>query len=633
MNLVAVESVAKQFDEKPLFTDVTFGIEAGERVGVIGVNGSGKSTLLRIVAGVEPPDAGRIVTRSAATIAYLPQNPPMDPEQTVLDYLFASDDPRMHLIRDYEAVVAGLHDDPTVPNLLSRLDALSEQIEAAGGWDAERQAREILTRLGIADVAQQLGSLSGGQRRRVALAAALMQPADLLILDEPTNHIDADTVAWLEQFLGRTSAAVLLVTHDRYFLDRLVSRIVEVDHGQVRFYVGGYFQFLTAKAEQAEIQRADAGRYKSILRKELAWLQRGARARSTKQKARIERIEELQDQAPERAQEELAFTVRSPQRLGKRVLEAKGVTKTFDARVVLRDASLTLGRGDRLGLVGPNGSGKTTLLNLLSGRIQPDSGAILQGDTVRLAYYDQESAGLDDRLRGIDYLAEAAPLVQSANGALITAGAMLERFLFPPAAQWTRIASLSGGERRRLYLLRTLIFGPNVLLLDEPTNDLDIQTLSILEDYLDDFDGTLVIASHDRYFLDRTVNQIVALDGTGALESYAGGYTAYVEERKRREAARQAARPKPSAPAPAQRPKAERPRTLTFKEQRELADLETRIAALEAQQRHLNSAIADAAGDYEELRRHSEALAQISVELEAAVERWAELSTIAINSE
>src|SRR5919205_2570149 len=343
MNLVAVESVAKQFDEKPLFTGVTFGIEAGERVGVIGVNGSGKSTLLRIVAGVEAPDAGRIVTRSGATIAYLPQNPPMEPGQTVLDYLFASDDPRMRLIRDYEAIVAGLHDDPADQNLLSRLDALSEQIEAAGGWDAERQAREILTRLGISDVAQQLGSLSGGQRRRVALAAALMQPADLLILDEPTNHIDADTVAWLEQFLGRTSAAVLLVTHDRYFLDRLVSRLIEVDHGQVRFYVGGYFQFLTAKAEQAEIQRADAGRYKSILRKELAWLQRGARARSTKQKARIERIEELRDQAPERAQEELAFTVRSPQRLGKRVLDAKGVTKTFDARVVLRDASLTLG--------------------------------------------------------------------------------------------------------------------------------------------------------------------------------------------------------------------------------------------------------------------------------------------------
>ncbi len=628
MHLVAVESIAKQFDEKPLFSGVTFGVETGERVGVIGVNGSGKSTLLRILAGVETPDEGRVVARSGARIAYLPQNPAMAAEQTVLDYLFASDDPRMRLVRDYEAAVASLHNAPDDESLLDQLHDLSEQIELVGAWDAERQAREILTRLGIVDFSQQLGNLSGGQRRRVALAATLMQPADLLILDEPSNHIDADTVAWLEQFLGRATAAVLLVTHDRYFLDRLVSRVIEVDRGQVRYYDGGYFQFLTAKAERAETQKAGAARYKSVLRKELAWLQRGARARSTKQKARIERIGELQARAPAETDAELVFTVRSPQRLGKRVLEVEGLTKVFDGRTVLRDVGLTIGRGERLGIVGPNGIGKSTLLNLLSGRIAPDAGTIIQGETVRLAYYDQESAGLDERMRVIDYLADAAQLIQGPDGALLTAGAMLERFLFPPSAQWAHIGSLSGGERRRLYLLRTLVFGPNVLLLDEPTNDLDIQTLTILEDYLEDFDGSLVIASHDRYFLDRTVNQILALDGSGSVEGYAGGYTAYAEERKRREATRRVSKPKSPAP-PAPRPKQERARGLTFKQQRELAELEIRIAQLEEQQARLNAAIASLGDDYEELHRSSEALAQTTVDLEAAVDRWAELSMIA----
>ena len=628
MHLLTIEAISKQFGETPLFTGVSFGLDAGERAGIIGVNGSGKSTLLRIVAGVETPDGGRVVARGDAHIAYLPQNPEMRPDQTVLDYLFGSDDPRMALIREYQAVVDALARAPADPGLLGRMNDLAERIEVAGAWDVEREAREILTRVGITDTTQRLGTLSGGQRRRVALAATLLQAADLLILDEPTNHIDADTIAWLETLLARRPVAVLLVTHDRYFLDRLVTRTIEIDRSGVHQYEGGYEAYLAATAQRAETERADAARYVSIMRKELAWLGRGARGRGTKQKARIERIGELQAGTPRGDDDELAFTVKSAQRLGKRVLDVEHAARSFDGRRVFEDVSLSLVRGDRLGIVGPNGSGKTTLLNLLAGRLEPDVGAVRRGETVHLAYYDQESAGLNERMRVIDYLKEAAELVQTVEGALVTASALLERFLFPSNVQWKQIASLSGGERRRLYLLRTLLFGPNVLLLDEPTNDLDLQTLAILEDYLDGFDGTLIVASHDRYFLDRTVNQILAMEPGGTATSYAGDYTAYAEERRRREAATKVEPSKKAAPL-SPRPASTRPRTLTFREQRELAAIEERIMQLEDEQKQLNAALAAGAGGYAELHRDAERLAGIAVELEAAVERWAELSSIA----
>ncbi len=556
MNLVSVESVSKQYNETPLFTDVSFGIAAGERVGVIGVNGSGKSTLLKIVAGDETPDTGRIVARNDARVVYLPQNPIMDETQTALDYLFAGDDPRVRLIRAYEDVTAQLQASPNDTTLLGRMAELSEQIDLAGAWDVEREAHEVLARLGVTATQQRLGTLSGGQRRRVAMARALMEHADLLILDEPTNHIDADTIAWLEAFLKRSNTAVFLITHDRYFLDRLVTRLIEIERGKVYQYEGGYSRYLLEKAQRADQAVADAQRYTSIMRKELAWMQRGAQARTTKQQARIDRFETMQANAPEQAQAGLAFTVKSPQRLGKRVIEIEGLHKAWGEHVVLDDLTKTLVRGDRVGIVGPNGSGKSTLLNMLAGRITPDRGEIVIGDTVRMAYFDQESTGLDERMRVIDYLNEAAPLIETLDGSVVGAATMLERFLFPSSTQAKLIGSLSGGERRRLFLLRTLIFGPNVLVLDEPTNDLDIQTLAILEDYLDGFDGTLIIASHDRYFLDRTVNQVMAFEGNGQVSEYAGDYTAYAAERARRQAARMPD-PKPQravqAPTPPRR--------------------------------------------------------------------------------
>ncbi len=630
MHLLSIEAITKQWGETPLFTDVSFGMAAGERIGVIGANGAGKSTLLRIVAGVESADAGRIVMRAAARAAYLPQNPVMPADQTVLDYVFGADDPRMGLIREHQAIVDRLQAGSADVQLVARLQVLDDEIEVAGAWDVEREAREILTRLQIDDTEGRLGALSGGQRRRVALASTLMQPADLLILDEPTNHLDADTVAWLETLLTRRDVALLMVTHDRYFLDRLVSGTIEVDRGHVFFYDGGYAAFLAARAERAETQRADAARYKSILRKELAWLERGARARSTKQKARIDRIEVLQANEPRDRDAELDMGVSGPQRLGKRVLELGAVNKTFGDRVVLRDLTLTLERGDRIGIVGPNGSGKSTLLNLLAGKLEPDTGTIVRGETVRLGYYDQESAGLDDRLRVDEYLDEAAALVQTSDGSIITAATMLDRFLFPPAMHRARIASLSGGERRRLYLLRTLIFGPNVLLLDEPTNDLDLSTLMILEDYLQRFEGTLVVASHDRYFLDRTATQLLALDGSGGATSFVGGYAAYVEERRRQE--EQSAQQTRGKTFETARVIPERPRTLTFKERRELGEVEQRVALLENRQRELNEEMAAASGDYATLQRLSSEWASSASELEALLERWMELSAIAEDS-
>jgi ATP-binding cassette subfamily F protein uup len=513
--------------------------------------------------------------------------------------------------------------------LQEQVAALVARMDAADAWALENDARTILSRLGIADLTgRRIAELSGGQRKRVAMAAALVAPADLLILDEPTNHIDVTTVAWLESFLMRTTAALLLVTHDRYFLDRVVGRIVELDAGKLYSYTGNYGRFLEQKADRASQQAVDEARRQTILKKELIWLRRGAQARTTKQQARIDRIAAMQAAAPEAARGELELLSVS-RRLGKRVIELKGVGKGYEGRTLIHDLSLTIAPRDRLGIIGPNGSGKTTLLNLIAGRAQPETGAIDIGATVHIAYYDQESAGLDEAQRVIDYVREGAELVQTIQGSLVSAAQMLERFLFPSAAHYTPIGRLSGGERRRLYMLRTLMAAPNVLLLDEPTNDLDIQTLAVLEDYLDDFAGALIVVSHDRYFLDRTAEHLLAFEGDGQVVEYPGSYTYYAEvlaERATDEVA-PAERPKPhvvpqSAPA--------RPRKLSFKEQRELHELESRIAKLEALQTDLAARVnAAAGGDYQELRRLTADLERVGGELETAVERWAELAEIA----
>jgi ATP-binding cassette subfamily F protein uup len=629
MNILSLESITKQFADRPLLDGVTLGVETGEHIGVVGVNGSGKTTLLRIIAGVEQADAGRVSMARDLRIAYLPQNPPLEPTLTVLEQVFRSDTPEMRLLRDYEQASADLARAPHNAALQAHANELVAQIDAAGAWTLEHDARTILTRLGITELGARVGMLSGGQRKRVAMAAALIAPTDLLILDEPTNHIDTDTVAWLETFLARTSAAVLLVTHDRYFLDRVVSRIVEVDRGKLYSYPGTYSRFLELKAERAAQLALDESRRQTVLKKELKWLARGAQARTTKQQARIDRIETMQAVQPEQERGDLEVSVAS-RRLGKRVIELKDVGKSFGARTLIRDLTLSVGKRERMGIIGPNGQGKTTLLNMIAGRVAPDTGSIVVGETVHMAYYDQESAGLDETQRVIEYIKEGAELVQTGDGSTITAAQMLERFLFPASMHYTPIARLSGGERRRLYLLRKLMDAPNVLLLDEPTNDLDIQTLGVLEDYLDDFAGAMIVVSHDRYFLDRTVEHLLAFEGDGQIVDYPGAYSYYAEVQAQRAAeAVPAARPQPKASEPA---KDARPRKLSFKEQRELGDLESRIAALEAEQATVQAQLNSAASDYQAAQRLALELERIGKALETAFERWSVLAEIAENA-
>jgi len=636
MNIVSLESISKQFADRPLFEQVTLGIEAGEHIGLVGVNGSGKTTLLRIVAGAEQPDMGRMTMMRGLRVAYLPQNPQLDPDLTVIEQIFRGDTPEIGLLRAYEQAAAALAAAPGDQRLQDAVAELVTQMDLAGAWALENDARTTLSKLGIGALAARVGDLSGGQRKRVAMASSLIVPADLLILDEPTNHIDIDTIDWLERFLARSTSALLLVTHDRYFLDRVVGRIIELDRGKLYSYPANYSKFLELKAERAEKQSADEARRQTILRKELAWLRRGAQARTTKQQARIERIGALQSDAPDAPRGALQISIES-RRIGKRVIELQSVGKRFGERTLIRDLTLSIGPRDRLGIIGPNGSGKTTLLNMIAGRATPNTGTITIGETVHLAYYDQESAELDESQRAIDYIREGAELIRTGEGATITAAQMLERFLFAPAAHYTPIAKLSGGERRRLYLLRKLMAAPNVLLLDEPTNDLDIQTLAVLEDYLDDFAGALVVVSHDRYFLDRTAERLLAFEGDGRVREYPGNYSAYVETRL--QIARSDVEMPNAAPPEQKRSNdqrsnvpAQKPRKLSFREARELQELEIKIAALEDEQAAFQAQINAAGSDYQALIRLTGELERISAALEAAFERWSELAEIAEGS-
>ena len=627
-NIVSVESASKSYEERPLFSRISFGVDEGERIGLIGVNGSGKSTLLQTVAGIIPPDEGVITYRSGVTVEYLAQNPAFDSDATVLATVFRGDSPAIRTLWEYEQTLTELDARPTDARLQARLADLQQRMDAQSLWSLEAQAKSILTRLGVPDFGALMGTLSGGQRKRVAMARALIQPVDLLILDEPTNHIDNDTVAWLEEYLARYAGALLLVTHDRYFLDRVVSRIFELDGGALYSYTGGYSEYLEQKAEREEVALVREDRRQNLLRRELAWLKRGAKARTTKQKARIQRAEALQEVRGPAASADLEIEV-AAHRLGRRIIEIKDVSKGFEGRSLIRGFSYTLLPGDRVGIIGPNGSGKSTLLNLIASRLAPDSGEVVTGQTVRLAFYEQESGYMDQDMRVIDYIKEVAEVVQTADGGSISASQMLERFLFSVRVQYTPIGKLSGGERRRLYLLRTLMGEPNVLMLDEPTNDLDIQTLTVLEEYLDQFPGVVIAVSHDRYFLDRVAEHLFALEGDGRVRGYIGGYSDYLEER--REALAAAAPPVAVEKAPPAGESAAQKRTLkfTFKEQREFESIEADIADLEAKAVTLAAAVDAAATDYGRLQPLLAELAEVEAELNRKLDRWAQLTELA----
>nr|WP_245247194.1 MULTISPECIES: ABC-F family ATP-binding cassette domain-containing protein [unclassified Paenibacillus] len=629
---MTVEHLSKSYGEKVLFDDITFQINKKERIGLVGVNGTGKSTLLQVMAGLEPLEQGKLIHANHFHVEFLPQNPEFDPDSTVLEQVFYGDTPLMQALREYEWALTELQLAPEDEKRQAKLFTAQQRMDTTGAWEASTTAKIVLTKLGIRDFGQKVGTLSGGQRKRVAMARVLIQPADLLILDEPTNHIDHETVEWLEDFLSKWRGALLLVTHDRYFLDRVTNRIFELDHGRIYSYEGNYASFLEKKADRLERETAEEDKRQNLLRRELAWLRRGAKARTTKQKARVDRVIELRDRKTDGPAANMDMSL-GASRLGKKIMELENVSISFGNRTLVEDFSYIVLPEDRIGIIGPNGTGKSTFLNMLAGHLEPDQGTIVTGTTVKLAYYTQESVDMDEKQRAIDYIKEAAEVVRTASGDTITAAQMLERFLFTPSQQWTPIGKLSGGEKRRLYLLRTLMGEPNVLLLDEPTNDLDIQTLTILEEYLEDFPGVVIIVSHDRYFLDRTADHLFVFEGEGRVNRFYGNYTEYMDSvRLTKDAEAESKREsKPSEASDASandKRETNRPRKLSYKEQKEWDEIEGDIAGLEERLSLIKREIEKAGSDYGKVQDLYREEQELSGKLEWTMDRWAELSEL-----
>lgn len=641
MSIFTLQSVKKDFGIKEILRDANLSLDSTDKIGLIGTNGSGKSTLLKIIAGLEPIDGGQILVNSKLKIVYLSQDPDLDDESTVIEQVFAKAGEQMKLIREYEELSTQIAKHPENSQLITRLSAVTQAIDAANAWELETQSKIILTQLGIEDFEVKVGNLSGGYRKRIALAAALLSNPDVLLMDEPTNHLDADLVEWLQGYLNSYRGALLLITHDRYFLDRVTNRIIELDRGDLYTYTGNYSYFLEKKAEAEDIAVSQQRKHQGVLRRELEWLKRGAKARSTKQKARIQRIEGMRETEFKQAQGKVEISTPG-RRIGKKVIELKNISKFYAEKPIVQDFTYTFEPDDRVGIIGKNGVGKSTLLDLITGRIQPDSGIVDIGSTIHIGYFDQHSEGLTEALneeqRVIDYLKEVAEYVKTADGTQITASQMLERFLFPPSQQYAPIHKLSGGEKRRLFLLRVLMSAPNVLILDEPTNDLDVQTLSVLEEYLEDFNGCVIVVSHDRYFLDRTVGMIFSFESPGNLRQYPGNYSVYLEYKAREEAeaAKLATKVEQKTPEPQKVEKSQRyswdkdgNRKLSSKEKKEYQALEKKIAKLEAEKEKLEAELYSAppgkVGQVQELHQRVE---QLTLEIDEATERWLELAEI-----
>lgn len=628
MNLVTLEQISKQYSERVLLDSVDLLINVGDRIGLIGINGSGKTTLLRIIAGQESPDGGSVTVWGGVRIQYLSQEPKLDDSQTVLDCVLAGETPQLSLLSAYREAAGCLQENPEDTYWQTRLAELAGEMDRNAGWTAESEAKAILSRLGIDLFDTRIGTLSGGQRKRVALARVLIDPADLLILDEPTNHIDADSIAWLEAFLANLGGALLMVTHDRYFLDRVVNRVVELDRRELVNFPGNYSHYLEQSQERKDKLASAERKRQNLLRRELEWLRRGVMARGTKQKARKQRVGELQRLSFDSGENSVALALAS-RRLGKKVLEAENLSKRYGDNELFRDVDFSLIPGDRIGIIGPNGAGKSTLLDILAGTTTADSGTIIWGETVHLGYYDQLSRDLDPSQKVIDFINDRAPLIRTKDGTRLEAAQILEWFLFPRPQQQAYIQALSGGERRRLYLLSVLALQPNVLFLDEPTNDLDIQTLTVLEEFMDHFEGCLVVVSHDRYFLDRTVDYLATFENGSFSPRYPAPYSAYQEARARVreerapevESAKTAGKERPSSPD-----KPNKQQKLSWKESRELEGLELEIAELERKKGEISHSVNAAGGDYEALQRLTEALEAVETELEKAMLRWLELS-------
>lgn len=626
LNILTAEKVSKSYGEKILFNDVSFGIDEGDRICLIGVNGTGKSTFLKVVSGIEQPDTGTVTSGNNFKIEYLPQNPAFDRDETVLEYIFNTDAPLTNLIREYESVLQNLQKKPDDSEASKKLIELTQKMDEKNAWSIESEVKSILTKLNITDFNASVLKLSGGQKKRVAMAAALIRPAGLLILDEPTNHIDNNTVDWLEQYLNRRKGALLMVTHDRYFLERIANRILELDHGRLFSYTENYSKYLERKLEREENEVNAEEKRKSLLRNELKWIRRGAQARSTKQKARIERFEKLKDEKAPETYSNVEMSV-TASRLGKRVIEIEHLCKSFGGRKFIDDFSLRFSRSDRVGIIGPNGSGKSTLLNIIAGNLTADSGIVRVGETVKIGYFSQECAEMDENLRVIEYMRSIAEYVTTGEGS-ISASQMLERFLFPPEMQWTPISKLSGGEKRRLFLLSVLISAPNVLLLDEPTNDLDIQTLTILEDYLDKFPGAVITVSHDRYFLDRVVSRILFYEGDGKIREFNGAYSDNIDNLNASPISdNNSEKEIKDKPEPNKR-QSKKALKFTYNEQREFESIDSVIAGIEEKLEKCKKGIESSVSDYVKLEELLEKKHTLEKELDNAMERWVYLNEL-----
>ena len=608
MILLNAEKISKGYSDRQLLDGCSLAVGQGDKIGLIGVNGTGKSTLLKVMAGVDFPDSGTVIRSGGVRVAYLPQNPEFAPETTVL-----------------QQVMTGVAIDK----------ARAKEAKVVQQAD-EYQCKSILTQLGLSDYDQPIGQLSGGQKRRVALACALAAESEVLILDEPTNHIDSEMVDWLESYLKRYQRAILMVTHDRYFLERVVNRIVELDHGKLYSYPANYSQYLELKAQREEMALATERKRQSLYRKELAWIQRGARARSTKAQFRVDQFEELKKPGYVPDQSKLEVSALSS-RLGKKIVEIEQISKSFDGKVLVKDFSYNLLKGDRVGIIGPNGYGKTTLVRMICGLLEPDQGRIVRGETVRIGYFSQESfAGedFDPTVKAIDYIRHISQEIQTPEGTL-TAAQMMENFLFPADLQYTEIGRLSGGERRRLYLLRVLMEAPNVLVLDEPTNDLDIETLAVLEDYLEQFPGVVIAVSHDRYFLDKLMNHVFVLAGNGEVRHYSGGYADYRADvaEQQRLAAQERLDSQPLPNSSLKKTSGGRSHQeklkFSFKEQREYEEIDGVIAGLEEKIAQTEALIAQNASDYAALQELTAEKEELEAQLTAKMERWVYLNDLA----
>ena len=631
MNLITLENISKSYSEKKLLEDISLGINDKEKIGLIGVNGTGKSTLLKIIAGAEIPDDGTITKANKVRIEYLPQNPYYDENATVLEQVFKGTCEEMKIIGDYQDVLDKINKSYD-EKLNDRLLKLQEKMDALNLWDLESSAKTVLTKLGIKDFNQKVKELSGGQRKRVSLASALITPCELLILDEPTNHLDNDTIDWLETYLNSFKGSILMITHDRYFLDRVTNRILELDKGILYSYEGNYSVFLEKKMNRLQLAESMEAKRQNLLRKELAWVRRGAKSRTKKQKARLQRFDELSNKNDYTPEDKLEISVGSS-RLGKKIIEIENLSKSFDGRTFIDNLDYTLARTDRIGIVGRNGLGKSTLIRLLNGELKPDSGTISIGETVKIGCFNQDTSKMHPEMRAIDYIKEESDYITTADGHKITASQMCEKFLFNGTLQYTHIKNLSGGEKRRLQLLRVLMMAPNVLLLDEPTNDLDIDTLSRLEDYLDDFNGVLICVSHDRYFLDRVCNKIFAYEGRGKINIYTGNYSDYLDYREQEniefeEFEDKVKEEKPKAPKK-EKPKAKNKPKFSYNEQREFDTIDEDIEKLEDKIASLEEDTSKYATDFTKLQEIMDEKTKLENELQVKYERWEYLNNLA----